>query len=78
MLRNERNLREWQTHVYECYDDATFHILLKWIGITNGIDDVDWDPSSDRHIGFHYSAKDLSGKVAKILFVVKSCVGAEQ
>ncbi|PON81260.1 Glycogen synthase [Trema orientale] len=32
-------------------------------GITNGIDDVDWDPSSDRHIAVHYSAEDLSGKV---------------
>eukprot|EP00268_Persea_americana_P023871 TRINITY_DN2338_c0_g1_i2.p1 TRINITY_DN2338_c0_g1~~TRINITY_DN2338_c0_g1_i2.p1 ORF type:complete len:693 (+),score=131.44 TRINITY_DN2338_c0_g1_i2:131-2209(+) len=32
-------------------------------GITNGIDVDDWDPSSDKHIPFHYSASDLSGKV---------------
>ncbi|KAF4380381.1 hypothetical protein F8388_024674 [Cannabis sativa] len=32
-------------------------------GITNGIDDVDWNPSTDRHIPNHYSAEDLSGKV---------------
>ncbi|GMN44385.1 hypothetical protein TIFTF001_013581 [Ficus carica] len=31
-------------------------------GITNGIDDVEWDPSSDKHIAFHFSAEDLSGK----------------
>ncbi|XP_024177377.1 soluble starch synthase 1, chloroplastic/amyloplastic isoform X2 [Rosa chinensis] len=32
-------------------------------GITNGIDVVEWDPSSDKHIASHYSANDLSGKV---------------
>ncbi|KAK9914479.1 hypothetical protein M0R45_038256 [Rubus argutus] len=32
-------------------------------GITNGIDVIDWDPSSDNHIASHYSADDLSGKV---------------
>ncbi|KAK9291369.1 hypothetical protein L1049_019315 [Liquidambar formosana] len=32
-------------------------------GITNGIDVSEWDPSLDEHIPFHYSAKDLSGKV---------------
>ncbi|CAL9008851.1 unnamed protein product [Prunus brigantina] len=32
-------------------------------GITNGVDVVEWDPSSDVHIASHYSADDLSGKV---------------
>ncbi|KAG9448233.1 hypothetical protein H6P81_014361 [Aristolochia fimbriata] len=32
-------------------------------GITNGIDVNDWDPSSDKHIPFHYSYDDLAGKV---------------
>ncbi|CAA7402504.1 unnamed protein product [Spirodela intermedia] len=32
-------------------------------GITNGIDVDDWDPASDKHIPFHYSVADLSGKV---------------
>lgn len=32
-------------------------------GITNGIDDSEWDPSSDEHIAAHYSTDDLSGKV---------------
>eukprot|EP00257_Ricinus_communis_P015332 XP_015573219.1 soluble starch synthase 1, chloroplastic/amyloplastic [Ricinus communis] len=32
-------------------------------GITNGIDVSEWDPSSDKHITFHYSVDDLSGKV---------------
>ncbi|WCJ28942.1 Starch synthase 1 chloroplastic/amyloplastic [Euphorbia peplus] len=31
-------------------------------GITNGIDISEWDPSSDKHISFHYSVDDLSGK----------------
>ncbi|XXG90032.1 hypothetical protein AAC387_Pa12g1896 [Persea americana] len=32
-------------------------------GITNGIDVDEWDPASDKHISFHYSSTDLSGKV---------------
>jgi len=32
-------------------------------GITNGIDVDDWDPAKDKHIPFHYSINDLSGKV---------------
>ncbi|CAL0319516.1 unnamed protein product [Lupinus luteus] len=32
-------------------------------GITNGIDETEWDPSTDQHIAFHYSTDDLSGKV---------------
>ncbi|XP_044462012.1 starch synthase 1, chloroplastic/amyloplastic isoform X2 [Mangifera indica] len=32
-------------------------------GITNGIDVVEWNPSTDEHIAAHYSADDLSGKV---------------
>ena len=32
-------------------------------GITNGIDVVEWNPSTDVHTASHYSADDLSGKV---------------
>ncbi|KAL6127586.1 hypothetical protein ACLB2K_070950 [Fragaria x ananassa] len=32
-------------------------------GITNGIDVVEWDPCTDKHIASHYSSNDLSGKV---------------
>ncbi|XP_068665965.1 soluble starch synthase 1, chloroplastic/amyloplastic-like [Aristolochia californica] len=32
-------------------------------GITNGMDVEEWDPSSDKHIPFHYSYDDLAGKV---------------
>ncbi|KAG6484028.1 starch synthase 1, chloroplastic/amyloplastic-like [Zingiber officinale] len=31
-------------------------------GITNGIDVDEWNPTSDKHIPFHYSIDDLSGK----------------
>ncbi|XP_050237527.1 soluble starch synthase 1, chloroplastic/amyloplastic [Mercurialis annua] len=31
-------------------------------GITNGIDVSEWNPSTDKHIDFHYSIDDLSGK----------------
>lgn len=37
--------------------------MLSWLGITNGIDVVEWNPSTDEHIAAHYSADDLSGKV---------------
>ncbi|XP_052173363.1 soluble starch synthase 1, chloroplastic/amyloplastic [Diospyros lotus] len=32
-------------------------------GITNGVDDAEWDPSKDEHIASHFSVDDLSGKV---------------
>ncbi|CAA0824690.1 Starch synthase 1- chloroplastic/amyloplastic [Striga hermonthica] len=31
-------------------------------GITNGIDDSEWDPLTDEHLASHYSVQDLSGK----------------
>ncbi|PKA47265.1 Starch synthase 1, chloroplastic/amyloplastic [Apostasia shenzhenica] len=31
-------------------------------GISNGIDVDDWDPTSDKHIPFHYSVDDFTGK----------------
>ncbi|KAG8501942.1 hypothetical protein CXB51_004576 [Gossypium anomalum] len=34
-------------------------------GITNGIHIAEWDPYSDEHIAFHYSAASLSGKVVQ-------------
>ena len=39
---------------------------LLWLysaGIVNGIDINDWNPATDEHIPYHYSADDLSGKV---------------
>lgn len=37
-------------------------------GIVNGIDVTDWDPATDKHIPFHYSLDDISGKV-EVMFV---------
>lgn len=34
----------------------------KLSGIINGIDEGDWDPSTDEHIPMHYSANSLAGK----------------
>ncbi|XP_020596425.1 starch synthase 1, chloroplastic/amyloplastic-like [Phalaenopsis equestris] len=31
-------------------------------GITNGVDVAEWDPAFDKHIPFHYSVDNLSGK----------------
>ncbi|KAM7497466.1 hypothetical protein LguiA_021880 [Lonicera macranthoides] len=40
-----------------------FEQLSGYVGITNGIDVNEWDPSSNQHIPSHYSIKDLSGMV---------------
>lgn len=34
------------------------------VGIVNGVDYGDWDPRTDPYLPFHYSIRDLSGKVA--------------
>lgn len=31
-------------------------------GLLNGIDEEEWNPETDAHIPFHFSAEDLSGK----------------
>lgn len=41
-------------------------------GITNGIDVDGWDPASDKHIPFHYSVDNLSGKVGSLLYMQSS------
>ncbi|XP_028550471.1 starch synthase 1, chloroplastic/amyloplastic-like isoform X1 [Dendrobium catenatum] len=41
-------------------------------GITNGIDIDEWDPASDKHIPFHYSIDNLSGKVGSLLCMQSS------
>ncbi|KAM7502831.1 hypothetical protein LguiB_001735 [Lonicera macranthoides] len=45
-----------------------FEQLSGYVGITNGIDVNEWDPSSNQHIPSHYSIKDLSGMVNVINF----------
>jgi starch synthase len=34
----------------------------RFVGITNGIDQAAWDPRTDPHISFHYTADNLAGK----------------
>jgi starch synthase len=32
------------------------------VGILNGVDYAEWDPGTDRHLRYHYSAQNLAGK----------------
>ncbi|HMF96807.1 MAG TPA: glycogen synthase GlgA [Vicinamibacterales bacterium] len=41
------------------------------VGILNGIDTVDWDPSSDRFLASHYDSKHLSAKKQSKLAVLR-------
>ncbi|RWW03093.1 hypothetical protein GW17_00033770 [Ensete ventricosum] len=41
-------------------------VLCPTIWITNGIDTNEWNPTSDKHISFHYSVDDLSEKIGFI------------
>jgi len=60
---SERYAKEIQTPEFGCGLEG---ILSKrsahLVGILNGVDYLDWDPSTDRHIPARYAADDLSGK----------------
>ena len=56
--------------------DFIINALFSLLGITNGIDVSEWDPSSDEHIDFHYSVDDLSGKVINSLSPIIMCFEA--
>lgn len=43
--------------------EHTDHLIVLILGITNGIDETEWNPSNDENIPSHYSIEDLSGKV---------------
>jgi starch synthase len=46
-------------------------------GITNGIDEHEWDPTADPHLPARFSAKDLTGKAACKAALRKDCGLAE-
>jgi starch synthase len=55
--------QEILTPEHGCSLDAVLrHRARHLTGILNGIDDVAWDPSRDRHLAATYSRTDLSGK----------------
>jgi len=57
--------REIQTAELGCTLDGLFRARgSSLVGILNGVDGGDWDPSSDAHLPAHYSADDISGKAA--------------
>ncbi|HEX9655688.1 MAG TPA: glycogen/starch synthase [Bacteroidota bacterium] len=39
-------------------------------GILNGIDTEEWNPSTDHHLPFHYSSKDMKGKLQNKKFLL--------
>ena len=41
-------------------------------GVINGIDDDVWNPETDNHLPFHYSHRDLSGKVRNKQFLLRN------
>lgn len=55
--------RQVLTEEYGCGMDGVLrHRAARLSGIMNGVDARIWDPGSDRHLPFHYSADDLEGK----------------
>lgn len=55
--------REIQTPEYGfSFDGLLRSRAYKLTGILNGIDYLEWDPSTDRHLPAHYSREDLAGK----------------
>lgn len=40
-------------------------------GILNGVDYLTWDPEHDKHLPYHYSKKDLSGKLKNKKFLLE-------
>jgi starch synthase len=43
------------------------------IGVLNGIDDSEWDPSTDRHLAATYSWGEMNGKTANKAAVLQQC-----
>ena len=55
--------REIQTHEHGVGLDGLLRQRRDVLfGILNGIDESEWDPQTDKHLHYHYSAADLSGK----------------
>ncbi len=55
--------KEIQTPEYgHKLDGLLRSVSHKLFGILNGVDTTVWNPATDQHIEYHYSAEDLSGK----------------
>lgn len=46
----------------------------KLVGILNGIDDEVYNPATDPHLTYNYSAKDLKGKAKDKRVLQKKCI----
>lgn len=60
---SKRYAQEIQTSEYGFRMDGILRYRrYSLIGILNGIDEDEWDPTSDKHLPAHYSIMDISGK----------------
>ncbi len=70
---SETYAKEVTTSEYgEGLEGVLRHRINDFYGILNGVDYTVWNPETDKHIPFHFSRKDLSGKLKNKEYLLKA------